>query len=406
MSSITITRPSSPLHTTVHLPRSKSVSNRALLMASLCGDTSLVSDLSDGDDTRVMRTLLRDTPRVMDCGAGGTTFRFLLAWAAVREGEEHVLTGIPRLMERPHDDLVRALQHLGAEIQRTPEGYRVRGKALKGGEVHFDSPISSQYLSALLMVAPRMEQGLTLRWTGTRLSEPFVHMTLKILSHFGVFPLLELDGVHVPSGHYVPAPISVPQDWSSAAFWYEMVALQPGSEVFLEGLHDDTMQGDREAHRLWSPWVSTTFETTGTRIAHRAAPGEWEPLPKNLRHVPDLFQPLAFTLAATGQAAVLTGLDNLRVKETDRLKAVAEAITLMGGKAAFADGAFAVKSRIAPRGPLRFDPDIDHRMALSLAPLALLCDSITINEPHVVNKSYPTYWEQLHQAGFSTVLDA
>jgi 3-phosphoshikimate 1-carboxyvinyltransferase len=185
-----------------------------------------------------------------------------------------------------------------------------------------------------------------------------------------------------------------------------MVALQPDSEVFLEGLHDDTMQGDREAHRLWSPWVSTVFEANGTRITHRSTPAEWEPLPKNLRHVPDLFQPLAFTLAATGQAAVLTGLDNLRVKETDRLQAVAHAIAHMGGTAAFADGAFAVKSRIAPSGPLRFDPDIDHRMALSLAPLALLCDSITINEPHVVNKSYPAFWDHLQQAGFSAVLNA
>jgi 3-phosphoshikimate 1-carboxyvinyltransferase len=400
MSSITITRPSAPIRASIALPRSKSISNRALLMASLCGDLSLVSGLSDGDDTRVMHDLLRHAPRVMDCGAGGTTFRFLLAWAAVREGEEHLLTGIPRLLERPHDDLVNALKQLGADIERLPEGYRVRGKALKGGEVHFDSPISSQYLSALLMVAPRMKEGLTLRWTGTRLSEPFVHMTLKMLAHFGVYPRLELDGVRVDPGDYIPSPITVPPDWSSASFWYEIVSLSPGSDILLQGLTDETMQGDREAQHLWSPWVETRFADEGARISNRPVPGKWEDLPRSLKHVPDLFQPLAFTLAAVDQHAVLTGLDNLRVKETDRLQAVHDALARMGGGSAFADGAFAVKQGITAAAPMAFHPDIDHRMALSLAPLALRLGSITIEDPQVVNKSYPGFWEDLKKAGF------
>lgn len=400
MSSVTVSAPGAPIRAAIALPRSKSISNRALLMASLCGDLGLVSELSDGDDTRVMRDLLREAPRVMDCGAGGTTFRFLLAWASVREGEEHLLTGIPRLLERPHDDLVDALRQLGADIERVPEGFRVRGRSLKGGEVHFDSPISSQYLSALLMVAPRMRKGLTLRWTGTRLSEPFVHMTLKMLAHFGVYPRLELDGVRVDPGDYIPAPITVAPDWSSAAFWYEIAALAPGSEVLLQGLTDDTMQGDREAQHLWAPWVETRFAPEGALLRHRAAPQAWEDLPRSLKHVPDLFQPLAFTLAALGQPAVLHGLDNLRVKETDRLRAVADAIVRLGGQAAFADGAFAVRQGITAAAPMRFHPDIDHRMALSLAPLALRLGSITIDDPQVVNKSYPSYWRDLQRAGF------
>ena len=404
MPSITITRPSSPVRSSIALPRSKSISNRALLMASLCGDLDLVSGLSDGDDTRVMRELLSEGPVVMDCGAGGTTFRFLLAWASVREGEEHVLTGIPRLLERPHDDLVHALQRLGADIERVPEGFRVRGRALKGGEVRFDSPISSQYLSALLMIAPRMHEGLTLRWTGTRLSEPFVHMTLKMLAHFGVYPRLELDGVRVDPGDYIPAPITVPPDWSSAAFWYEIVSLSPSSELVLPGLTDDTMQGDREAQQLWAPWVETRFNAEGARLLHRDAPGTWDAVPRNLKHVPDLFQPLAFTLAALDQPAVITGLDNLRVKETDRLKAVANAITLLGGEAAFAEGAFAVKRGIKQVGEAAFDPDHDHRMALALAPLALKLGTVTISNPQVVTKSYPGFWQDLQSAGFGVQL--
>ncbi len=404
MPSISITRPSAPIRARIALPRSKSISNRALLMASLCGDLSLVSGLSDGDDTRVMRELLEAGPRVMDCGAGGTTFRFLLAWASVRVGEEHILTGIPRLLERPHDDLINALKQLGADIDRVPEGFRVRGRSLKGGEVHFDSPISSQYLSALLMIAPRMKEGLTLRWTGTRLSEPFVHMTLKMLAHFGVYPRLELDGVRVDPGDYIPAPIAVPPDWSSAAFWYEIVSLSPGSEIMLQGLTDDTMQGDREAQQLWSPWVETRFTDEGARISHRATSGRWEELPRNLKPVPDLFQPLAFTLAALNQSAVLTGLDNLRVKETDRLHAVADAMARLGGEAAFANGAFAVKGGVTHVVDAPFDPDHDHRMALALAPLALKFGTITINDPQVVTKSYPGFWEDLRSAGFGVGL--
>lgn len=404
MDSVEITRPKGPIKAVIDLPRSKSISNRALLMASLCGDIDLVSGLSTGDDTRVMLELLRSNPRIMDCGAGGTTFRFMLAWAAVREGEEHILTGSTRLLERPHDDLVSALRQLGAEIERVPEGYRVQGRAITGGEVHFDSPISSQYLSALLMIAPRMKKGLTLRWTGTRLSEPFVHMTLKMLAHFGVYPRLELDGVRVDPGDYIPAPFTVAPDWSSAAFWYEIVALSPGSAILLQGLTDDTMQGDREAQHLWSPWVETRFSEAGAHLTHRVSTGKWEDLPRNLRHVPDLFQPLAFTLAACGQSAVLSGLDNLRVKETDRLKAVAEAITALGGDAVFADGAFAVRKGIHTDSARAFHPDIDHRMALSLAPLALRLGSITISDPDVVNKSYPGFWEDLRKAGFGVDL--
>ncbi len=398
-----IRRPAGPLNTTVQLPRSKSVSNRALIMASLIGDLGLVKNLSDGDDTRVMHELLRDRPRIMDCGAGGTTFRFLLAWASVQEGEEHVVTGIPRLLERPHDDLVAALRTLGADIERLPNGFRVRGKRMKGGRVHFDSPISSQYLSALVLIAPRLEEGLLLQWTGTRLSEPFVSMTLKMLSHFGVFPRLEMDGVRVDPAAYQKAEYIVPPDWSSAAFWFEQVALDPGSEVFLPGLDEETLQGDREALRLWAPWVCAEFEAEGLRIRHRTDPEPWPADAVDMKHVPDLFQPLAFTLAGRSATATLTGLDNLVVKETDRLKAVSEVLQTLGCTTSYQGGTFSMGGAITNTSPLPFDPNIDHRMALSIAPLALVLPQVTIHDPGVVNKSYPTYWDDLRKAGYAIV---
>lgn len=400
VSAVTVRRPDGPIRVTIHLPRSKSVSNRALIIASLIGDLDLVKDLSDGDDTRVLHRLLRDRPRVMDCGAGGTTLRFLLAWAAVQEGEEHVITGIPRLMERPHDDLVQALKVLGAEIERIPEGYHVKGRHLKGGRVHFDSPISSQYLSALVLIAPRLTEGLDLHWTGTRLSEPFVSMTLKMLAHFGVFPSLGMDGVRVEPGEYQRVPYTVPADWSSSAFWFEQVALDPGAEVFLPGLFNETLQGDREALRLWAPWVRSEPDNEGLRLTHRDDPEPWTADPVDLKHVPDLFQPLAITLAGRGEKAVLTGLDNLVVKETDRLKAMAQVLTSIGCTAGHRGGTFIMGGSITAKGPMTFDPNIDHRMALSVAPLALRLPSVTIKDPRVVDKSYPTFWEDLKKAGY------
>ncbi len=407
MREVTVSAPTGPVRAVIQLPRSKSVANRALILASLHGDLEAVRDRGDGDDTRVLYQLLREKPRVMHCGAGGTTFRFLLAWAAVQEGSDHLITGIQRLLDRPHHDLVEALRTLGADIESIPEGYLVRGRRMPGGTVHFDSPISSQYLSALLLVAPRMTNGVHLRWTGTRLSEPFVHMTLKVLAHHGVFPVMELDGVRVPPGDVQPAVFDVPPDWSAAAFWYETVALVPGAEILLADLADDTLQGDREARHLWATWVDSTDTPEGLRITHRVDVAPWEAphRPGNtadLRHVPDLFQPLAITLAARGDAAVLSGLDNLRVKETDRLQAIHDALLGMGRLSHFQDGTFTLGGG---EGPLRptgqaIDPDVDHRMAMSLAPLAAVLGTITIRDPRVVDKSYPAFWDDLRSAGF------
>ncbi|HNK43093.1 MAG TPA: hypothetical protein PL002_18025, partial [Flavobacteriales bacterium] len=165
---LTITRPERPIDAVIDLPRSKSVANRLLILASLAGDPGAVKEPGSAEDTRLLRNLLRDRPRVMHCGMGGTVFRFLLAWAAVREGREHIITGDARLLKRPHQPLVDALRLLGADIGAVDNGYRVRGRRLAGGTIVMDAPLSSQFISALLLIAPLMENGLYLRWTGTR----------------------------------------------------------------------------------------------------------------------------------------------------------------------------------------------------------------------------------------------
>ena len=400
MSSITIRRPLAPIRARIDLPRSKSISNRALICAAFTGDLTCVNQLSDADDTRILHRLLTERPRVMNCGLGGTTFRFLLAWAAVQVGEEHIVTGEARLLERPHDDLLNALRSLGADIERTSEGYRVRGRKLKGGDVIFDSPISSQFISALMMIAPMMESGLRIVWKGRRLSEPYVRMTAKVMGHFGVKLHEQQDAIVIAPGPYRANALTVPPDWSAAAFWYEIAAISDGAHFTFPGLHSDGWQGDEGIMDILISWVRTRDDGSGTiiySIENGPSPHPW---PVYLGNSPDLFQPLVFSCAGTGCKLEFGGLDNLRAKESDRIATVVDALHQLRMHGEMQDGVFKLLWSIKNKMPLPFDPHGDHRMAMALAPLALVCERIMILDPDVVNKSYPRYWEDLEKAGF------
>lgn len=382
--SITIRRPEAPVDTAIDLPRSKSVANRALILASLAGDLACVTDPGDADDTRILLQLLRERPRTMHCGLGGTTFRFLLAWAAVQEGEEHAVTGQARLLERPHGPLVEGLRRLGADIERIGAGFRVRGRRMAGGALALDAPASSQFVSALMLVGPCSEQGMHLQWTGRQLSRPYVEMTARAMRRFGASVELQGTAIRVGAGSYRPAPLVVPRDWSAAAFWLECQALLPAARIVFPGLERDGWQGDEAAV---DHWASIT------------APDDPHPV-LDLTATPDLFQPLAFTGAALGKPCTFKGLDNLPLKETDRLAAVADALRTLGCATHQEEGTFTVRGRITNLSPPPFDPQGDHRMAMALAPLAAVCDSITIHDPEVVRKSYPAFWDDLRKAGF------
>lgn len=419
--SVTIHRPEGPPGGRITLPPAKSLANRALVLASLAGDPSTVVNGGTADDVRILRQLLLDRPRRMHCGDGGTTFRFLLAWACVQEGEEHLITGNARLLQRPHGPLVDALRVLGADISETAAGLIVHGRRMKGGSIALHSPESSQFISALLLVAPCFAEGLHLRWTGTRLSEPYVQMTLRLLAQFGAVVRADAQGIHVSPGALAAVPFQVPGDWSAAAFWYQVAALAPGSRMQLTGLVADGLQGDEAVADLFKEHVASkaTDEGIVLRPEHQAATATFI---ADLTGTPDLFQPLAFAMAALGRRAEFTGLHNLPLKETDRLKAVAGALHVLNIHTEYRGGRFF----ILPQGPFRetaegveqkttegaeqeaaegatlppFDPQGDHRMAMALAPLALAYGAITILHPEVVNKSYPGYWEALKNAGF------
>jgi 3-phosphoshikimate 1-carboxyvinyltransferase len=419
-SRITIRRPERPIDVIIDLPRSKSVANRVLILASLAGDPQCVKDIGTADDTRILRNLLRDRPRVMHCGAGGTTFRFLLAWAAVQVGKEHIITGDARLLQRPHGPLIDALRAVGADISEMEQGYRVLGRKLLGGSVVMNTPMSSQYISALLLIAPTMEVGLTLHWTGQRFSEPYVRMTLMALAHFGVFPTVDADAVRVKPQRLKPNILHVPPDWSAAAFWYEVAALSKDARMAFPGLMLDEWQGDRAAAMLWNGWVRTDTTPKGLVIRSRpsveaGSPQLFEtgspagdparpPLSFNLRNTPDLFQALVFSCAGRGTSAAFTGVDNLPLKETDRIAAVEESLARIGVlDSSFIGGQFSITLADGPTeqsGDEPLETFGDHRMAMSLAPLALVFGSITLHDPDVVSKSYPAFWEDLRRAGF------
>lgn len=397
--SVTIRRPEGAVRGSIAPPPSKSVANRALVLASLAGNLHNVHGFGTADDVRLLHQFLVERPHSMYCGDGGTTFRFLLAWACVQEGEEHLVTGSGRLLQRPHAPLVGALRSLGADITATAAGLLVRGRKMEGGRIALHSPESSQFISALLLVAPGFAQGLQLQWTGLRLSEPYVRMTIALLKQAGAAVQEDAEGISVAPGALHAAPFHVPPDWSAAAFWHQIAATAPGAEVNLRGLKADGLQGDEAIQGLLASSVSSEATSAGIMLRGTTSTPT-QPFTADLVRTPDLFQPLVFTMAALGRSATFTGLHNLPLKETDRLKAVAGALHALGCKAGYAAGTFELSGPITNRHPPPFDPQGDHRMAMALAPLALICEEITLLHPEVVNKSYPGFWEDLERAGF------
>lgn len=398
---VTIRRPERAVDVEVELPRSKSIANRALIIASLAGDLSCVKQRGDADDTRILHELLTERPRIMHCGLGGTTFRFLLAWACVQKGEEHLITGEPRLLERPHQQLIEALRFMGADIKERDNGYLVRGRKVKGEAFEAGDAFSSQYVSALMMIAPYTEHGVGFDTIGLRNSRPYVDMTAHVMRHFGVPPEnLEFDDAFVVRpARYKPSTLFVPPDWSAASFWYEIVSFAPDARVVLIGLRDTAWQGDAAARELWSFAVRTGRHTNGMELTWSNEP---QRLPSTflLNDTPDLLQPLAATLAGREQRSVITVPAAVRLKESDRLATTAEALRAFGSEVTVSDNELAVEGPLTVTCPPALDAHNDHRLAMCLAPLALRCEAVIINDADVVNKSYPRFWDDLAKAGF------
>lgn len=418
MTTYNITAPKQ-LRAHITLPASKSISNRALIIHALAGGDTLPQNLSDCDDTDVIIRALEQMPPTIDIKAAGTSMRFMTALLATTEHGEHIITGTERMQHRPIKVLVDALRHLGADIAYVgQEGYpplRINGQRLQGGSLEIAGNVSSQYISALLMIGPMLLGGLTLRLTGDIISRPYIDLTLCTMREFGAkVEWTSVDTISVHPTPYTSRPYLIENDWSAASYWYEMVALSndPEAEVVLEGLMDGSKQGDSSVRYLFSLLgVKTVFasKTPGvpTRVTLRKGAGRVRHLEYDFVNAPDLAQTLVCTCCALGVPFHFTGLQTLKIKETDRIEALKTELGKLGfeikdinGRELTWDGKTMPPAAAASStGEHSINTYDDHRMALAFAPMALRMP-ISIEHPEVVTKSYPRFWDDLRQAGF------
>ena len=429
-----ITPPQHPLIGTITLPASKSISNRALVIHRLANGRITPSNLSDCDDTEVMVRAMQQLATTedaskselplkkgaggrlhIDIGAAGTAMRFMTALLSVLPTEHDcLLTGTERMKHRPIAILVNALRTLGADISyEGEEGYpplRIHSHSLRGGRLEVPGNTSSQYISALLMIGPALENGLQLRLTGNIISRPYIDLTLHVMHEFGCnVEWTDIDTISVAHQPYQDRPYTIENDWSAASYWYEILALARNTEssIMLPGLLDGSRQGDAAVRYLFSLMgVKTQFKDGGARLTYH--PGAMPRMEYDFKNQPDLAQTIVVTCCALGIRFHFTGLSTLKIKETDRIEALKTELRKVGfvihdrnDSELLWDG-----ERCEPLPEPVIDTYEDHRMAMAFAPLALTLGELRINEPQVVSKSYPHYWDDLRQAGFGVMLNA
>ena len=389
----------------IHLPASKSISNRALVLHAFAGGDCMPENLSDCDDTVVTIKALRDKPEVVDIMAAGTAMRFLTAYYSVTPGTR-IITGTERMRHRPIGILVEALRSLGAQIDYVGEdGFpplRITGKPLEGREITLPGNVSSQYISALLMMGGALPQGLTLHLTGNIISRPYIELTMQLMRDFGAeVSWISDDSICVKGGGYQDTPYYIESDWSAASYWYEIAALSKEAEVVLPGLFEHSYQGDSQGAQLFERLgVKTEFIKGGVRLTKTAECAER--LEANLVEIPDLAQTFVVTCCMKNVPFRFTGLQSLRIKETDRISALITELHKLG-YVLKAEGDEALlwegERCIAEDKPVISTYE-DHRMAMAFAPASFIFKNLQIANPEVVSKSYPHFWEDLKAAGF------
>lgn len=417
----------STLRASIQLPASKSISNRALILHSLAQSNIVPCNLSDCDDTRVMIRALNETSEQIDILAAGTAMRFLTAYLSVTPGTR-TITGTKRMQQRPIRILVDALRKLGAQIEYAAnEGFpplRITGTELKGEEISLAGNISSQYISALLMIGAMLPKGLRLHLTGDIISRPYINLTLQLMRDFGAkAEWTSENSITVHPGGYQEVPFTVESDWSAASYWYQMVALQgiknkkiekqeKGSfntstypEIELLGLFSHSYQGDSRGAEVFSKLgVRTEYTVHGIKLTSIGVPVAR--LVEDFVDIPDLAQTFVVTCCLMNIPFRFTGLQSLKIKETDRIIALITELRKLGYVVRSEQDS--ILSWDGERCPAEAEPVIstyeDHRMAMAFAPACLVLPQIQIDEPQVVSKSYPSYWESLQEAGFKVSL--
>jgi len=382
----------------LEMPLSKSMSVRAAAMAA--AGAAYDGMLAECADVEAMRRVAETRAGVADAGESAAALRFGMAMLAATPGTDVVIAGSSGLMARPVDALVDALRSLGADVERTEGGVRVRGRRLAGGKAAVDASVSSQFVSALLMAAPLMDDGLELAIDWNQPSLPYIDMTLAMMRARGVDASRAGVDINVRAGAYKPAQVcDVERDWSAAAFWYEIAALTAGF-VTLRGMASASVQGDSAVAEIFRRLgVVTAFDEDGAHLS--ADPEMHARLDYDCSSCPDLVPAMAVTAAMLGVPFELAGVGALRHKECDRVAAIIEELAKVGVPVEFDRGALVWDGRRVPVMEMpAFDSHGDHRMAMALAPVAVFAPSVTVDGAECVGKSYPGFWDEMRAAGF------
>lgn len=386
----------------VALPASKSISNRVLIINALSDSLMPVGNLSDCDDTALMLNVLNSNNSCFDIRHAGTAMRFLTAYLSRIAGKWEI-TGSERMKQRPIAVLVDALNRLGAKIEYKEKGgyppLVIRGACLRGGEIGIPASVSSQYISALMMIAPYMMDGLKLVLEGHVVSRTYIDMTAALMRHFGAEVLIEGNVITVCPQPYKPVPFTVESDWSGASYFYELLAITGDGEIRLPGLHQDSLQGDARQVCVWEKLgVTTVFETDAVRI--KACKAAVSKLEFDFTEMPDLVQSFVVASCLKDKPFVFSGVETLRIKETDRIEALITEMARMGFcLKAEGDSKLIWEGERCGEGRLEIETYHDHRMAMAFAPAAWKYPGIVIRDKEVVTKSFPQYWEQLEKLG-------
>ena len=391
----------------IDLPASKSISNRVLLLNALCATPGRLSNLAQCDDTdAVLSALAQPDASEVNIGAAGTAMRFLTAYFATREGREVVIDGTERMRQRPIGVLVDALRQLGADIEYVEaEGYpplKITGTRLHGGALTVSGSVSSQYITAILLIAPVIG-GITLTIEGEIMSRPYIDMTLALMARYGVKAEWRENVIHVPAGEYTALDFTVEADWSAASYWWAMQAIVPQSRITLKGLEPQSLQGDSRIAELMSQ-MGVTGNWCGRYLDLRSNGGVGCCCSTfaDLSDTPDIAQTLVVMLCLMGRPFRITGLRTLRIKETDRLEALRTELRKLG-YVVKVEGDDAISWHFETTAA-EASPHIctyhDHRMTMAFAPAAIRFPGLIIDDAQVVSKSYPLFWEHLRQAGF------
>ena len=392
--------PISNLNLEIILPASKSISNRALILNALAYSPYDIQNLSDCDDTRVTVKALDSNDTTFDIGAAGTAMRFLTAFLAKTVGE-WIITGSERMKNRPIKLLVNALTSLGARIEYVEkEGYpplRIFGSALMGGEISLNGGVSSQYISALMMIAPYMQNGLKIKLEGKVISVPYIRMTMSMMKEYGVIVTFENNEIDIKPQQYKPIQYKVESDWSAASYWYEILSIAGKGQIFLSGLNANSSQGDSKVAELFEQLgVITDYQTEGVLLTSNenfSTKFEYDFVDQ-----PDLAQTFAVTCCLKNIPFHFKGVQSLKIKETNRIAALINELAKLGyvlfepfeGELAWAGELCNAAEEIS------IATYEDHRMAMAFAPAALKIP-IVIEEPEVVSKSYPNFWKDFEK---------